>query len=214
VKLIEWRNGMQIGYVKREIGLHVLASANIPLAVDGTLKVLTNIMNSWHTTWKVVWTPSIPRPDIYLNLGQSFDFDFNLSDPDGAGYPYIYCYSASLINSNAWIAASGYNDYANCLYNWTPSSISDLSEQPYYVTLRSSENFSASSPNYSRFFKDYTFRIFVSNTTTGFNEISNDNKSVYLKSIDMLGRETDPNLPGFRIDLYSDGKTKKVFREE
>jgi hypothetical protein len=64
------------------------------------------------------------------------------------------------------------------------------------------------------FLNDYTFRIFVTNTTTGINEINNDGKSVYLKSIDMLGRETDPNLPGFRIDLYSDGTTKKVFRGE
>jgi hypothetical protein len=62
--------------------------------------------------------------------------------------------------------------------------------------------------------RDFTFRIFISNTTTSINEISNDTKSVYLKSIDMLGRETDPNLPGFRIDVYSDGTTKKVFRGE
>ncbi|MFM7015729.1 MAG: hypothetical protein ACKOX3_05305 [Bacteroidota bacterium] len=214
VKLIEWRNGVQIGFVKREIRLKVLPSTNSPVSADGTLKVLTNIMNSWQTTWMVVWNPSVPRPDIYLNIGQSFDFDFNLSDSDGSGYPWIYCYSGSLINSNAWVVGAGYNDYANSYYNWTPNSIADVSVQPSFVTFRSSENFSSSSPPYSEFYKDYTFRIFVTQNTTGLTENNNETKSVYLKSIDMLGRETDPNLPGFRIDLYSDGKTKKVFRGE
>jgi hypothetical protein len=45
-------------------------------------------------------------------------------------------------------------------------------------------------------------------------EITPNNKKYFLKSIDMMGREINPKSTGFRIDLYSDGTTKKVFVQE
>ena len=36
--------------------------------------------------------------------------------------------------------------------------------------------------------------------------------AVLIKTVDMLGREIDPNSTGFRIEMYSDGSTKKIYR--
>jgi hypothetical protein len=119
--------------------------------------------------------------------------------------PWIYTYGSALVNTSAWTLDNGSNDWFDTYFYFPASSIT-LSNNPYFITFRVDKA--------STFYNDYTFRIFVSPHITGINEISNDTKSVYLKSIDLLGRETDPNLPGFRIDLYSDGKTKKVFRGE
>ena len=38
--------------------------------------------------------------------------------------------------------------------------------------------------------------------------------AVLIKTVDMLGREIDPNSTGFRIEMYSDGSTKKIYRAE
>ena len=45
---------------------------------------------------------------------------------------------------------------------------------PYFITFRVNKA--------NTFYIDYTFRIFVSPQFTGINEISNDTKSVYLKT--------------------------------
>ncbi|MCX8483381.1 MAG: hypothetical protein ORN50_07350 [Crocinitomicaceae bacterium] len=87
--------------------------------------------------------------------------------------------------------------------------MNNISNNPYFTTLRVADEY-----GWYTFYNDYTFRIFVSNTTTSVSEISSESKSVYIKSIDLLGREINPNLPGFRIDVYSDGKTRKMFRGE
>jgi len=213
VKLIEWRNGVQIGYVKREMQLIVLPVVNNPLVVQASFQVLASISGSWTTVFLQNWIPVNPRPDIYIYPGEKLFIDLTMSDPDLWGFPDSYGYSASMENSTAYINCNGVNDWADCYYQWPTVSTADVSGQPYFVTFRTYEQFS-SGQYFGNLYKDYTFRIFVSNTTTDINEISNETKSVYLKSIDMLGRETDPNLPGFRIDLYSDGKTKKVFRGE
>ncbi len=214
VKLIEWRNGVPIGYVKREMKLTIIPVVNTPLVVQAKIQVLAFVSGQWTTVFLQNWTPVSPHPDIYLVPGENLYISYTLNDPDLTGYPSSYCYSASIVNSSAYgTTLSNYNDWADCDYDWSTVAAADVSDQPIYVTFNTFEQFSTSQ-YYGQFFNDYTFRIFVTNPTTGINEISNDSKSVYLKSIDLLGRETDPNLPGFRIDLYSDGKTKKVFRGE
>ena len=66
----------------------------------------------------------------------------------------------------------------------------------------------------SIFYNDYTFRIVVTNNTTGIGENSLTIKPEYVKSIDVLGRKVDPNNGGFRIDVYSDGTTKKIYQQK
>jgi hypothetical protein len=206
IKLLEWRNGLQIGYVKRDMELSVVPIVNTPITIQATIAVLTNNL----TSWQQVWNSSMPHPDIYLSPGEDLFIQFAMSDPDLSGYPYSQCYSESILNSNASISSIGYSDWAECDYNWTSILPSYISNQPYFVTFRTFERFY--SPYYDKILSDYTFRIFVSQNTTYLNEVVNMSNSVYLKSVDLLGREKDPNLPGFRIDIYSDGKTKKIFK--
>ncbi len=209
VKITEWKNGVQIGHVLREIELNVGQINNTPLAVQTEITVVTNNLISWQH----LWTTNLPHPDIFISPGDNLFIHQIISDPDLIGYPYSQCFSASILNSNAGISSGPtYNDWHDCEYIWGPISTSDVTSQPYLVTFRNFETYFL--PYVDYLLSDCTFRIFVSPNTTGLNEIGNETKSVYLKSIDILGRETDPNLPGFRIDLYSDGKTKKVFRGE
>ena len=51
------------------------------------------------------------------------------------------------------------------------------------------------------------------NISTGINETQVNNKNIYLKSIDMTGREVDSSFNGFRIDCYTNGSIKKIFKQ-
>jgi hypothetical protein len=196
VKLIEWRNGVLIGYVKRDMELKVIQSSNVPNQVF--CEMYTSLP---HT----LWYQGTPTPTWYLTSSQLLTLHFNAFDTITHVCPNINRYGSALVNTSAWSLNYGSFDWYDS-YFYFPASSATVSNNPYFVTFRVDK--------WSTFYIDYTFRIFVSPQFTGINEISNDAKSVYLKSIDMLGRETDPNLPGFRIDVYSDGKTKKVFRGE
>jgi hypothetical protein len=204
VKLIEWRNGAQIGYVKRDICLKLIQSANVKAKARGLFTIYPNLIY-------IPWNQGTPTPTIYIEATQNFLFHLESYDSTNFIGPYVYDYS--FIYPNTIPHSSGGVTgvfFCDVFFNFYPT-INDVSSNPYFITFRVEDQFNNN--NYI-FLNDYTFRIFVTNTTTGINEINNDGKSVYLKSIDMLGRETNPNLPGFRIDLYSDGKTKKVFRGE
>jgi hypothetical protein len=204
VKLIEWRNGVQIGYVKRDIGLKVIQSANVKAKAQGLFTIYPNLIH-------IPWNQGTPTPTIYIQATQYFLFHLESYDSTNFIGPYVYDYS--FIYPNTVPHSSGGVTgvfWCDVFFHFYPT-INNVSSIPYFITFRVEDQFNNN--NYI-FLNDYTFRIFVSPNTTGLNEINNETKSVYLKSIDMLGRETNPNLPGFRIDLYSDGKTKKVFRVE
>jgi hypothetical protein len=196
VKLIEWRNGVQIGYVKRDMELNVIQNSGIP--IQAYCQMYTILPYS-------LWYQGNPTPTWYLTVSQLLTLHFMAMDTITHFNPIINLYGSALINTSASSLDIGGNDYYDTYFYFPASSIT-LSNNPYFITFRVNK--------VNTFFNDYTFRIFVSPNTTGLNEIDNVTKSVYLKSIDILGRETNPNLPGFRIDLYSDGKTKKVFRGE
>jgi hypothetical protein len=196
VKLIEWRNGVQIGYVKRDMELKIIPNSGIPIQAYCQMYVAFPYS---------LWYQGTPTPTWYLTVPQLLTLHFMSMDTITHFDPSINLYGSALINTSASSFDFGGNDYYDS-YFYFPSSSATVSNNPYFITFRVNKA--------NTFYIDYTFRIFVSPQFTGINEISNDTKSVYLKSIDLLGRETDPNLPGFRIDLYSDGKTKKVFRGE
>jgi hypothetical protein len=91
-------------------------------------------------------------------------------------------------------------------FNWTPS-LNEVRNEPYYLAFRVGDY----SAPYT-FYNDYTFRVIVTNNTTGINEINPTLNKTFIKSINMLGQEIDPNSYGLRIDLYSDGSVKKVYK--
>jgi len=198
VKLIEWRNGVQIGYVTRDMELKVIPNSGTQIQSSCQMYIAAQGTNTF-------WFQGTPTPTWNLTVSQLLTLHFMACDTITHFDPWIYTYGSALVNTSAWTLDNGSNDWFDTYFYFPASSIT-LSNNPYFITFRVDKA--------STFYNDYTFRIFVSPHITGINEISNDTKSVYLKSIDLLGRETDPNLPGFRIDLYSDGKTKKVFRGE
>lgn len=198
VKLIEWRNGVQIGYVTRDMELKVIPNSGTQIQSSCQMYIAVQGTNTF-------WFQGTPTPTWNLTVSQLLTLHFMACDTITHFDPWIYTYGSALVNTSAWTLDNGSNDWFDTYFYFPASSIT-LSNNPYFITFRVDKA--------STFYNDYTFRIFVSPHITGINEISNDTKSVYLKSIDLLGRETDPNLPGFRIDLYSDGKTKKVFRGE
>ena len=208
VKIIEWRNGVQIGYIHRDMQIKVIQSANLQASSYVNIHVLTN----GATTSMQNWYQGTITPIINLNVGSYLYMQLSTCDSDyfGGWSPDAFAFGNALINTVAgWGTPQNYLYYCDLTFYWMPI-ITEASYRPYYLVMRQNETIGQG----IRLERDFTFRIFISNTTTSINEISNDTKSVYLKSIDMLGRETDPNLPGFRIDVYSDGKTKKVFRGE
>jgi hypothetical protein len=209
VKIIEWRNGLQIGYVKRDIELMVIPVTNSPLVIQSNFQISCSQI----TTWLNTWNQGAIHPDIYIKPNCDLVIHLTMSDPDIWGFPYSLCLGSSLINTSAYASNTGNNAWAAIDYLWGIIT-NNVSDQPYFVTFRTFEKFNSIS-YYGRLYNDYTFRIFVNNTTTsGFNEIGNESKSIYFKSMDVLGREIDPNSTGFRIDVYKDGKTRKVFRAE
>jgi len=199
VKIKEWRNGLLIGYVKRDMVLKVVQSANVPNQVYCQMHIAASTS---------FWYQGSPIPTCYVSVPQLLTLHFNAFDTITLSTPDCFTYGSALINTSASTLGSGANDWYDS-YFYFPASSMTVSDNPYFITFRIEDYYGV-----FKFYKDYTFRIFVSPQFTGINEINSDTKSVYLRSIDLLGRETDPNLPGFRIDLYSDGKTKKVFRGE
>jgi hypothetical protein len=197
VKLIEWRNGVQIGYVKRDMEVKVLQNTNVPNQVFCQMYIAAASSSFWYQ--------GSPTPTWYLTVSQLLTLHFNAFDTITHICPNIDRYGSASVNTSAWSLNYGSFDWYDS-YFYFPASSATVSNNPYLITFRVN--------NANTFYIDYTFRIFVSPHITGINEISNNTNSVYLKSIDLLGREIDPNLPGFRIDVYSDGKTKKVFRGE
>jgi len=200
IKVKEWRNGVLIGYVKRDMVLKVIQSSNITPQVYCQMYIAPASTSYWYQGSQI--------PTWFLTVPQLLTLHFNAFDTIAHSTPDCFLYGSALINTSASSVGGGANDWYDS-YFYFPTSTISINNNPYFITFRIVDTYAG-----INFYNDYTFRIFISNTTTSINEITNNSKSVYLKSIDMLGRETDPNLPGFRIDVYSDGKTKKVFRGE
>lgn len=198
VKAIEWRNGIQIGYIRRDMQLLVVPSSNIPLNVQANISVFR------------ISSTSTP---IYANPGDTVLISLIITNPDNNSFPFpssIGCTvrGSALLTSPAvpiryfaW-TTNGFTVSAT----WVPT-LANVNYTPYYIVFRLSDT---NAPYI--FYTDYTFRIIVTNNTTGVNEINPTLNKTFIKSINMLGQEIDPNSYGFRIDLYSDGTAKKVYK--
>jgi hypothetical protein len=91
-------------------------------------------------------------------------------------------------------------------FNWTPT-LNEVNDAPYYLSFRIGDY----SAPYT-FYNDYTFRIIITNSTTGLNDVISPKKEVFLvKTVDILGREMKEESSGFKIQYYSDGTTKKIY---
>jgi hypothetical protein len=189
VKAIEWRNGLQIGYIRRDMQLIVVPSGNTPVVVQVNTTVQRTTANP-----------------IYVNVGETLTFtmtSYNL-DP---GAVTVVPGGTALLNTAAVVSFNGLvNNQFITTINWAPAP-SEVKSTPYYLSFRIGDQYGP-----FVFYNDYTFRILVSNSTTGVSEVSAQTEKQYIKSIDVLGREISPLNSGLRIDIYSDGSTKKIYR--
>ena len=191
VKAIEWRNGIQIGYIRRDVQLIVVSSSNIPVNVQVGTIVQRNTTNP-----------------IYINVGETLTFGLNAFNVDN-GSVSVTTGGSALLNTTATSNSTAVsNNEIISTVNWTPT-LSEVRDEPYYLSFRIGDY----SAPYT-FYNDYTFRVIITNNTTGISEITPTLEKRFIKSINMLGQEIDPKSTGFRIDLYSDGTTKKVFVQE
>jgi hypothetical protein len=169
--------------------LIVVSSSNIPVNVQVGTSVQRNTTNP-----------------IYINVGETLTFGLNAFNVDN-GSVSVTTGGSALLNTTAtsYSTAVSNNEIISTV-NWTPT-LNEVSDKPYYLSFRIGDY----SAPYT-FYNDYTFRIIVTNNVTGIGEITPSNEKHFIKSIDVLGREIDPESTGFRIDVYSDGTTKKIYK--
>ena len=72
VKAIEWRNGVQIGYIRRDMQLIVVPSGNTPVQVQVSTSVQRTTTNP-----------------IYINFGESLSFNLITSNVDKIGRAHV-----------------------------------------------------------------------------------------------------------------------------
>lgn len=145
----EYRNGVHIGYIRRDMQLNVIPSSNIPPVVS------TNVQ--------------VQRTSTIVNPGQTFTFIFDANDPDslnidahvygdflmGNNVPIVYVHSQTSSDVRAEIV-------------WTPT-VNEVRSRPYIFCCRVSEQYGNIT-----FFHDYTYSIKVE-TFNSTDEILGDN---------------------------------------
>jgi len=190
VKAIEWRNGIQIGYIRRDMQLIVVPSVNTPVVVQANTIIQRTTTNP-----------------IYVNVGESLTFNLVAFNLDSGAVSMAIGGSALLNTSATYYLTTISNSQVEATVNWTPT-LNEVSNKPYYLSFRIGDY----SAPYT-FYNDYTFRVIIANSnTTGIDEITSNVEKQYIKSIDALGREISPLNSGLRIDIYKDGTTKKIYR--
>jgi hypothetical protein len=195
VKAIEWRNGIQIGYIRRDMQLLVVPSTNTPV------QVMPN-----YTIQKTLLNPIYLEPNQTFNLNVvTYDIDFNPISVNVGGSIFLVNNNPAIIVSNNPYTVNSTYSTTTTEISWTPTQ-NEIRTTPYYLSFRVADY----STPYT-FYNDYTFRIVVKSSVTGFNQIENTKNKKLVRTVDMLGRNVDPESSGFRINIYSDGSKEKIY---
>lgn len=136
VKATEYRNGVEIGYIRRDMQLLITASGNNPLVVNTNIQVL--------------------RTSTSIEPGQTFHFTMDVSDPDSETINVEM--GGDLLSVSSYLNYNSYYtiNYTNHTYlDWTPS-VNDIRSKPYVLTFRVSETY-----NNVTFYHDYTYSVRV-----------------------------------------------------
>ena len=142
---------------------------------------------------------------IYVNVGETLSLSLIGTNLDN-GTVLITQGGSALMNTNATTSTStpSNNEFISTI-SWTPS-LNEVKPNPYYLSFRVADY---SAPFV--FYNDLTFRIIITNNTTGINENVVTKNRQLIKIVDMLGRDIDPESEGFRINIYSDGTKEKIY---
>jgi len=201
VMAIEWRNGVQIGYIRRDMQLIVVPSPNTPVNVTSSTQVLRTQAD----------------PSITLQPGDHLVFTMESVDYDAQPLQITACGSAFMAQTPALLtynpaftidttSVGGPFTWTSTMVEWTPTQ-AEVRTNPYFVILRISEWYGP-----VRFSQDLTVKIQVTNSTTGLDELSDSEvKAELIRTVDAMGREISPESSGFRILQYSNGKSRKVY---
>jgi hypothetical protein len=139
----EFRNGVKIGEIRRDMQIIVIPSPNIP-------PVITSNSNNYPYTGK----------SFTITPGSNFNLTVSVYDADGQGLSVTPNGEPMLLASNAatYSQTTGTNSITSTV-NWTPD-ISQARVLPYILALRVSENYGS-----NMFSSDITYSLRVGNAT-------------------------------------------------
>lgn len=160
----EYRNGILIGEIRREMQIIVLNSSNSPAAPAFQANFGGPSNNSF----------TIPN-------GQMFQFDFDVTDSDGHGQsltalgePFLLTNNPAIFNASNGIGSASLN------VTWTPN-FAQARSLPYLMNIRRTEHL----PMFS-FSNDMTFRLFVDPNPTGIETENLSQVSVFPNPVSQL----------------------------
>ncbi len=141
----EYRNGVAIGFIRRDMQLLIINSSNIPVLVS-----------TYSQVQRTAAAPTI----ITVNPGQSFDFSFDAIDPDGFNVSVLPIGDAFKAKHPPVVSmlTSG-NSTAHADISWAPTA-AEVRAKDYLLCFRITEKYS----NYT-FYSDYTYSISVESAT-------------------------------------------------
>jgi hypothetical protein len=200
VKAIEYRNGLPIGYIRRDMQLIVVPSPNAPIVVNAVPNV-----NRLSST-----APSTQSAPIYINPGQHLSFVFETINPDNGAIEVtingdaLIANTPAQITSNPPFSSNGIASTTTTLVDWYPTQ-SEVRNAPYSLIFRVADFYGP-----YKFYTDYTYPVFVTNSPTGISELPVEKPSKTLvRTIDLLGRTIDHKSKGVIIRMYDDGSAEK-----
>jgi hypothetical protein len=140
----EYRNGLQIGFIRREMQIIVIPSGNVPAAPA----FMANFSGPNNTSF------TIPA-------GQNLQFDFDVTDSDAHGQSLNAMGEPFLLTNNpAVFTATNGIGAANLNVTWAPNA-SQARSLPYLMNIRRTEHLGMFNLS-----NDMTFRLFVESTPT------------------------------------------------
>lgn len=150
VKVSEFRNGLKIGEIRRDMQIIVIPSKNKPANFGSSSNTFPYAGKQFNLT---------PGSAFSLTV-TSTELDNNPVTMDVNGEPFL------LNNNPAMATISNGSGQASATINWTPDA-SQLRAKPYIFSIRNTELFGAYS-----FSLDITFNLHVGSGTTGIKEDS------------------------------------------
>jgi hypothetical protein len=124
MRVKEYRNGVQIGEITRDMQIIVVPSANLPVAV---------ITNSNTAPYNGKSYTLAPNSNFTMSVSV-FDLDAQSITIEGAGEPFLLASNPATLTTTNGVGS------ASASVNWTPNA-SQLRAAAYVIGLRVSENF-------------------------------------------------------------------------
>lgn len=156
VRVIEYRNGVQIGEISRDMQIIVVPCSNNPVNII----LNSNINPSGNKMYQVA-----PGSNLNMNV-TIFDQDAQSITVTASGEPFM------LANNPAVSSITNGTGSASFTFNWTPDA-SQQREAPYLVSFRVTENYAP-----YIFQSDVTIALRVGNFTTGIQQVASENHLV------------------------------------